>query len=375
VRSTLETRFHGDEAIEALAGTILHIGRITDQLQAEVMGIRMLPISNVFNKFPRMVRDLSRKANKQIDLVIRGEDTELDRSVIEIISDPLIHLLRNSVDHGIETSQERLAAGKPERGVIQLTARHEQGRIIVTVEDNGRGINLDAVKARAVEKGLISPAEAESIADDEAVELIFMSGLSTAKVVSDVSGRGVGMDIVRSNLERLNGTIGVETWPGQGTHFQIILPLTLAIVPTLLVRVGVATYAVPLVTINETLRVPLTDIQTINGRPVIVIRDHVLPVMRLSEVFDLPSNGNGHNRSGYEYVVIVRAGKSQLGLVVDALVGEQEVVVKSLSRVLGEVTGISSAAILGDGQVALIIDVQGLFRLAASHPAHTQRIR
>jgi two-component system chemotaxis sensor kinase CheA len=362
VRSGLESRFHGDDQVDALAGTIMHIGRITDQLQAEVMGIRMLPISNVFNKFPRLVRDLGRMAGKQVDLVIRGEDTELDRSVIEVISDPLIHLLRNAVDHGLEKPQERLATGKPERGVILLTARHEQGRIIVTVEDNGRGINLDAVRAKAVEKGQITRAEADAMSNEDARDLIFTSGLSTARVVSDVSGRGVGMDIVRSNIERLNGSVLVETWPGRGTQFQIVLPLTLAIVPTLLVRVGKGTFAIPLVTVIETLRVSLSDIQTVNGRPVVLYREHILPVASLSHIFQFKPNGRASRQS--EYVVIVRSGKSQMGLIVDALVGEQEVVVKSLSTMIGEANGISSAAILGDGQVALIIDVQGLFKLA-----------
>ena len=361
VRSNFDTRFHGDSQVDALSETITHIGRITDQLQSEVMSIRMLPVANVFNKFPRLVRDLARKANKQVDLVIRGEDTELDRSVIEEISDPLIHLLRNAVDHGLELPAERLAAGKLERGSILVTARYEQGRIIVTVEDDGRGLDLERVKAKAVDKGLIGEKEASGLSEEEVIDLIFVSGLSTAKKVSDVSGRGVGMDIVRNNIERLNGNILVETWPGRGTRFQIVLPLTLAIVPTLLVRVGKGTYAIPLVTVIETLRVARPEIATINGRPVILLRDRVLPVIRLSAVFDLQETTNDQRNV---YVVVVRSGKSQMGLIVDALVGEQEVVVKSLSAIVGEVTGVSSAAILGDGQVALILDVQGLFKLA-----------
>lgn len=366
IRSGMETRFRGDSQVDTLSETISHVGRITDQLQAEVMSIRMLPISNVFNKFPRMVRDLSRKADKQIDLVIRGEDTELDRSVIEEISDPLIHLLRNSVDHGIETPNERRALEKPERGTILLTARYEQGRIILTVEDDGRGINLERVRTKAVEKGLISDKEAAALSDEEAIDLIFAPGLSTARVVTDVSGRGVGMDIVRNNIERLNGSIVVETWPGKGSLFQIVLPLTLAIVPTLLVRVGKGTYAIPLVTVTETLRVANNEIQTVNSRPVILLRDHVLPVTRLANVFEITAEGID---SRYKYVVVVRSGKSQMGLIVDTLIGEQEVVVKSLSTVVGEVTGISSAAILGDGQVALIVDVPGLFKLATHNLA------
>jgi two-component system chemotaxis sensor kinase CheA len=285
--------------------------------------------------------------------------------VIEEISDPLIHLLRNSVDHGVEPPDERLAAGKPERGIILLTARHEQGRIIITVEDNGRGIDVERVKSKAIEKNIMSKAEAEILSDQEAIDLIFLSGLSTAKTISDVSGRGVGMDIVRNNIERLNGSIIVETWPGKGTQFQLVLPLTLAIVPTLLVLVGNSTYAIPLVTVTETLRIKPDNIQTVNNRPVILLRDHVLPVIKLEEVFNIHSGTNGGSEGLTSYVVVVRSGKTQVGLIVDKLIGEQEVVVKSLSSVIGDINGISSAAILGDGQVTLIIDVQSLFKLVS----------
>ena len=367
LRTELESQFRGSSQIDAFSETVTHVGRITDMLQAEVMGIRMLPISNVFNKFPRLVRDLAHKAGKQIDLVIRGEDTELDRSVIEVISDPLIHLIRNAVDHGIESPKERLSAGKPERGIILLTARHEQGRILITVEDNGSGIDIQRVKAKSVEKGVLTKSEADALSEEEAIELIFVSGLSTAQTISDVSGRGVGMDIVRNNIEHLNGNILIETWPGKGSQFTIILPLTLAIVPTLLVRVSKVTYAVPLVTVSETLRIKRTDIQTINGKYVCLLRDHVLPVIKLTEIFQTHISPNGYRETQYDYVVVVRSGKSQMGLIVDDLIGEQEVVVKSLSNVVGEITGISSAAILGDGQVALIIEVQGLFKLVTSY--------
>lgn len=365
LRSELDSRFRGDNRIDVLGETITHVGRITDQLQAEVMGIRMLPISNVFNKFPRLVRDLARKANKQIDLVMRGEDTELDRSVIEEISDPLIHLLRNSVDHGLETPTDRLNTGKLERGTILLTARHEQGRIIITVEDDGRGIDIQRLKNKAIDKGWMGEKEANALSDEEAIDLIFISGLSTAKTISDISGRGVGMDIVRNNIERLNGSVHVETWPGKGSRFSIVLPLTLAIMPTLLVRVCGDTYAIPLVMVTETLLIPQSDIHTINSRPVIRLRNHVLPVTRLTDVFEMQRNINDNKQ---DYVVVVRSGKTQLGLIVDTLVGEQEVVVKSLSSIVGDVLGISGAAILGDGSVALIVDVQGLLKLAASVP-------
>lgn len=362
LRRDLETQYRGSPQVEALSETIIHVGRITDMLQSEVMSIRMLPISNVFNKFPRLVRDLARKAEKQIDLVMRGEDTELDRSVIEEISDPLIHLIRNAVDHGIESPAERIAKGKPERGIIMLTARHEQGRIYITVEDNGRGIDIERVKAKAVEKGQITQAEADAMTEEEAIDLIFLSGLSTAKVISDVSGRGVGMDIVRANIERLNGSVQVETWPGKGTQFTIILPLTLAIVPTLLVKVTNQTYAIPLVTVSETLRIKPNEIQTINAKPVITLREHVLPITRLADVFEIDNHAQ-KQKDDYDYIVVVRSGKTQFGIMVDELIGEEEVVVKSLSPVLGDVLGVSSAAILGDGQVALIVDIQGISKL------------
>ncbi len=372
LRSDFENKYRGDDQIDVLTETITHVGRITDQLQAEVMGIRMLPIANVFNKFPRLVRDLARKAEKQVELIIQGKETELDRSVIEEINDPLIHLLRNAVDHGIEKPEERIASGKPPSGIIRLNAYHEQGRIIITVEDDGRGIDPNKVRASAVKKGLLSESEASSLSDEEAIDLIFRPGFSTASEITDISGRGVGLDIVRTNIERLNGNVTIETKPGRGTQFQIILPLTLAIVPTLLVRVNNSIFAIPLVTVSETLRIKKTDIQTINARPVILLRDHVLPVSRLGDLFNLAQSSNGRGTSGQDYVVVVRAGKSQLGLIVDSLIGEQEVVVKSLSQIIGDVPGISSAAILGDGQVTLILDVLGLFKMAVQNHQHSQ---
>lgn len=360
IRSTLEASIRNSEQVDVLSDTITHVGRITDQLQMEVMGIRMLPVSNTFSKFPRMVRDLSAKLNKKIDLVIEGENTELDRSVIEEINDPLIHLIRNSVDHGIEIAEDRVKTGKPERAVIKLTARHEQGRIILTVEDDGRGIDPEKVRASAVSKGMLSEADAASLSDDEAINLIFNSGFSTAKVVNDVSGRGVGLDIVRNNIQRLNGTVMVETEKGKGTRFLVTLPLTLAIVPTLLVRVAHNTLAIPLVTVVETLRISTKEIQTVNSRPVIRLRDKVLPLLEMSETFGFKSSKKD---LGYRYVVVVGLGKQLMGLAVDRLLGQEEVVVKSLGSIIGEVMGIASAAILGDGSVILIVDVQDLFQI------------
>jgi len=363
-RNNLDTRFRGDEQISSLVDTVTHIGRITDQLQEEVMRIRMLPISNVFSKFPRMVRDLSQKSGKDIDLIVRGEDTELDRSVIEEINDPLIHLIRNCVDHGIEKPGERIAAGKPPRGTIKLTAHHEQGRIVITVEDDGQGIDTGKLRKAAVQKGFMTESEAQALPEEKAINLIFQSGLSTARVVSDISGRGVGMDIVRNNLERINGSIQVETALGKGTQFQIILPLTLAIVPTLLVRVIENTFAIPLAAVTETRRTSQKEIQTVRGRPVIMLRDRVLTLLSLAEIYGLPVR---QEAEAFQFVVVVNSGKQQIGLMVDSLVGEEEVVVKSMGALIGDVPGVSSAAILGDGQVALIVDVPGLFKLSGIH--------
>ena len=366
IRNQFQAAFQGHEHVTALADTITHLSRITDQLQEEVMRIRMVPISSVFSKFPRMVRDLARKANKDVDLIIQGEDTELDRSVIDEINDPLIHLVRNAIDHGIEPPEERVAVGKPSRGRVILTARHEQGRIVLTVEDDGRGIDVERLKAAAVQKGLLRETEAAAMPREKAIELIFASGLSTAKQVTEISGRGVGMDIVRNNIERINGSILVETTPGQGTRFQIILPLTLAIVPTLLVRVEDTVFALPLTAVTEVLRIAPQEIHSVGQRPVFVLRDRVLPLLRLRQVFDFAP---APMINAHEHVVVVRANQRSAGLVIDELIGEEEVVVKSLGGLIGEVPGIASAAILGDGRVSLIVDVAGLLNLVEAEMA------
>lgn len=364
IHSAFENEFRGNENTNMLAEAVVHVGRITDQLQEEVMHIRMLPVANVFKKFPRMVRDMAQKTGKEIDLVIRGQETELDRSVIEEINDPLIHLIRNSVDHGVETPEKRKAIGKEPRGTIILSARHDQGRIVITVEDDGGGINIEKIKAASVKKGTISQAEADGMSDEKAIDLIFESGLSTAEKISDISGRGVGMDIVRSNIERLNGTILVDSIQGKGSQFQIILPLTLAIVPTLLVKVEGSIFAIPLVTVVETQKLTEQEFQTVNGKAVVVLREKIIPLIKLAEVFDLVDEKNA---AKYSYIVVVKTSKQEVGIVVEHLVGEEEVVVKSFGQIIGELPGISSAAILGDGQIALIVDVQGLIKLSALH--------
>jgi two-component system chemotaxis sensor kinase CheA len=359
----------GSDWMEHLAQVSVHLGRITDQLQEEVMRIRMLPIENVFNKYPRPVRDLARRVSKEVELVIRGADTELDRTVVEEISDPLLHLLRNAVDHGLETPAERVAAGKAPHGTLLLAARHQEGRIVVTVEDDGRGIDVESLKAGAVRKGVITAAEAAALPREEALHLIYQPGLSTARSVTDISGRGVGMDIVRANLERLNGTITVETWPGRGTRFEIGLPLTLAIVSALLVRVGreagapPVTFAIPLNSVTEAARVAGRDVHWVNQRPVVRHRAQVLPLMHLSDLFRPEAAWKPAVSADYALVAL-RWGKLQLGVVVDALLGEQDVVVKPLGPLAGEGSGVAGTVILGDGQVALVADVPGLFKLA-----------
>jgi two-component system chemotaxis sensor kinase CheA len=356
-----ETSLNGHS--EQLFETITHLGRITDQLQEEVMSIRMLPLESVFSKFPRMVYDMSKKVGKLVEVIIHGEETEMDRSMIDEIYDPLIHLIRNSVDHGIESPQERLTANKPERGTLTLTARHEQGRIILTVEDDGRGIDREKLRHNAAKKGLISPEEAASLTDEQAIDLIFWAGFSTAEKVTEISGRGVGLDIVKTNIQRVNGSIRLETRPGRGTKFEIALPLTLAIVPSLLVRVRQSTFAIPMVMVSETVRLESSEIKTIRQSPVILLRGSVLPLVYLSDVFNFPQSSTERR---HLFVVVIQSGKDRFGLIVDSLIGEEEVVVKPLGAFVGDVPGISSATILGNGQVALIVDVFNLFKLVGS---------
>lgn len=355
---------YGDERILSdLQQTALHIGRITDELQEQVMKSRMLPIETVFNRLPRVVRDVAAKQGKQIDFVLEGKDTELDRSVIEEIGDPLLHLIRNGVDHGIEPPEERLAAGKPAAGRLKLSAQHADSFIVISLEDDGKGVNVDAVKRKAVDRGVISQEQADRMSDQEAVQLIFAPGLSTAEKLSDVSGRGVGMDVVRANVEKINGSVEVETHPGRGTTFTIRLPLTLAIVQALLVRVAEGIFALPIHSVTETLRIAPEQVHQVNQRQAIVLRDQVLPLVKLQQVFAL-ENGAAAAHDDGSLVVAVHTNTRQVGLIVDGLVGEQEIVIKPLGQLVGDVAGVSGAAILGDGSVALIVDVAALLSRA-----------
>jgi len=352
-----------DPALDALEETVSHITRITSDLQDQIMKARMLPIETVFNRFPRVVRDLAQKLGKSVELELLGGETELDRSVIEVIGDPLLHILRNSVDHGLELPSEREAAGKPAQGKVRVSARHEENHIVIEIMDDGRGIHAERVKAKALAQGLVSPEAAERLTEKEILQFIFASGLSTASELSEISGRGVGMDIVRSNIQRLGGLIDLETSLGQWTKFTLRLPLTLAIIRGLLVDVSGVVYVLPLSSVVETFMVSTSKIQTVNRREVIVVRGLTTPILRLGSVF---GSAVASAESSSLYVVIVGLAEKRVGLVVDRLIGEQEVVIKSLSTFCGDVAGVSGATILGDGHVALIADVSGLIESEAA---------
>lgn len=340
-------------AIEALNETVGHIGRISTDLQDQIMKTRMLPIEVVFNRLPRVVRDLANKLDKDIDLVLVGGSTELDRSVIEVIGDPILHLIRNSLDHGLELPDDRETAGKPRKGTVTVKASHQENHIVIEIHDDGRGIDPNRLKAKAVETGRLAPDEAERMSDREALNLIFGSGFSTAKEVSEVSGRGVGMDIVRSNLQKLGGTIDLDSTVGEGSCFTMRLPLTLAIIRGLLVRENGNVFVLPLSSVVETLFYKEDEVQSINQKEVILLRGMTTPLVRLPRLFEPSAEATPDPG----YVVIVGLAETRLGLVVQDLVGEQEVVIKSLSGFVGDLKGISGATILGDGRVALIVDV------------------
>lgn len=349
-----------DPNIDVLAETVGHIARITSDLQDQIMKARMMPIETVFNRFPRVIRDLAQKLGKDIRLDMTGGDTELDRSVIEVIGDPLLHILRNSADHGLETPEERERAGKPVQGVISLSAKHQENNIVIEIRDDGRGIDVERIRAKAVERGLISKDAADKLSDKDVLQFIFASGFSTAQQVSEVSGRGVGMDIVRSNLQKLGGIIEMDTKLGNGTIFTLKLPLTLAIIRGLLVKEREVVYVLPLASVVETLLVQGSTIESVNQQEVIVIRGMTTPLYHLSRIFDKETAKTSNNREGEHYVVIVGVAEKRIGLVVEELIGEQEVVIKSLSRHCGDSPGITGATILGDGNVALIMDVNRL---------------
>ncbi|MBS4024785.1 MAG: chemotaxis protein CheA [Clostridia bacterium] len=340
-----------------LTETIEHIDLITSDLQAVVMKVRMVPLEQVFNRFPRMIRDLARDLNKKVNLVIKGEDTELDRTVIDEIGDPLVHLLRNSIDHGIESPEIRVNKGKSEEATLRLEAWYEGNNVVIEVEDDGQGIDVAVIKNKAIEKGVITKAEVEQMDELGIINLIFRSGFTTANKITDVSGRGVGLDAVRTKIDSLNGFVGVETLPGRGSKFTIKLPLTLAIIQALLVQVGLETYAIPLSSIDETTHLNRENIKQIQGQEVMLLRGNVLPLIRLDKFLGAPDSNK--NSDDY-YVVVVRKGNRQAGLIVDSLIGQQDIVIKTLGKLLNGIPGFSGATILGNGHVALILDIGSL---------------
>ncbi|HTU71495.1 MAG TPA: chemotaxis protein CheA [Candidatus Baltobacteraceae bacterium] len=337
-----------------LADSAALLARTTNEIQESIMKVRMVPIGQVFDRFPRLVRDVAKARGKEVALVISGAETDLDKTIVDEVGEPLMHLLRNNVDHGIEPPDEREKLGKPRVGTITLNAYHEGNQIIIEVSDDGGGINLEKVRARGIKQGLISADD--RLSDREIIELIFTPGFSTAEVVSDVSGRGVGMDVVKRNISRLKGIFDVDTAPGQGTRFTIKLPLTLAIIQALLVRVVDELYAIPLDSVIESQRVEMSDVRTVHGNEVITLRGQVVPLVRIAEFFEL----GGERDPDKVMIVIVGLQGRQVGLVVDSFEGEQEIVIKPLSDVVGRIAGISGATILGNGSISLIIDVHSL---------------
>ncbi len=334
-----------------------NLGRITGELQEGVMKIRMVPISQIFSRFPRLVRDLSRDLNKKIQLVIEGEDTELDKSVVEDLLDPIMHCVRNAIDHGIESPADRAALGKPEEGTVLLKASNEGNMIVIEIGDDGHGIDVEAVKKKAVSRGLIHPGK--NLTDVEAFQLIFEPGFSTAAKVTNLSGRGVGLDVVRTHIEKLNGTVTISSQRNVGSRFVIRLPLTLAIIQGLLVRVGEEVYSIPITSVIESHRVKAEEISYIDNYEVFNVRDEVISVLRLNRLFGIKSTDSAE----YSYIVIVGTAEKKIGLMVDSLIGEEDVVIKPLRDQFTNSPGIAGASILGDGSVSLIIDVSQLLDL------------
>ena len=342
------------EAVEKLVEAVTSLDRTVSDLQVAVMKLRMQPIKKIFSKFPRLVRDLARKLNKKVQLIIEGEDTELDRSILDKLEDPLIHLVRNALDHGIEPPEERIARGKPEVGTIRLFAYHEGDHIVVGIQDDGRGIDPEKVKRKAIEKGLITPEQAAQMSDKEAYELIFLPGFSTADKVSDVSGRGVGMDVVASTIHSLRGSIEIDSELGKGTTILLKLPLTVAIIRTLMLGCNGQVYAVPLHSVVEIVRYQEDQVKDVGSFRSFMLRDEVLPLFSLNELLEVPDNNEK------AFVVIVKVGEKLIAVSIEKLFGEEEIVIKSLGELLSDIPGIAGATIAGDGRVVLILDLNSL---------------
>ncbi|MBD3796553.1 MAG: response regulator [Campylobacterales bacterium] len=363
INDDVEERYEGEEFLEELNQVVSIVSLVTTDLQIAVMKTRMLPVGKVFNKFPRMIRDLSRELNKKIELVISGEETELDKSIVEEIGDPLVHIIRNSCDHGVEAPADRKAKGKDETGTIALKAYNEGNQIVIQIDDDGKGLDPEMLKNKSLEKGIITEKEAEMMSDKEAYGLIFKPGFSTAAQVTNLSGRGVGMDVVKTNIEKLNGIIDIDSEVGKGTSMKLKIPLTLAIIQALLVGVQEEHYAIPLASVLETVRISTDEIYTVEGKSVMRLRNDVLSLVHIGDIFEVERILDA---SEHAYVVVLGIGTSKMGLIVDTLVGQEEIVIKSLGEYLKGIDGIAGATIRGDGGVTLIVDVVALMEMAKS---------
>jgi two-component system chemotaxis sensor kinase CheA len=346
-------RTNNDTFADEFGKLVKRISFITSELQMQVLKMRLVPVGTVFRKFPRIVRNLARDLGKQVELKIFGEETELDRSVVDEIGDPLIHLVRNALDHALESAEDRLAAGKPRVGCITLSARHEGNNIIISIKDDGRGLDPEKISAKALEKGVVTAEQLALMSQKEIFDLIFLPGFSTKEKVSDLSGRGVGMDVVKTNVRKLNGIIDIKSEMGKGSEIILRLPLTLAIIQSLMVEIEGETYSIPLSAVIETLRVRQDEFCSVGGREVLRLRKSALPLMRLQQRFAI--SGAEIDRE-FLYIVVVGIAEKRLGLVVTRLLGQQEVAIKSLGNYLADVPGIAGSTILGDGKVALIVD-------------------
>ncbi|MFD0680131.1 MULTISPECIES: chemotaxis protein CheW [unclassified Paenibacillus] len=343
-----------------LTETVEHMTRVSSDLQGIVLKLRMVPIDTVFNRFPRMIRDVAKTLDKKVDLIITGADTELDRTVVDEIGDPLVHLLRNAVDHGVEPTVDRIAAGKSETSTINLRAYHSGNHVFIEIEDDGRGINRDNVLRTAIKKGVVTQDQATRLSDEEVYLLLFASGFSTADKISDLSGRGVGLDVVKTKIESLGGKVQVTSKLGKGSKFSVQLPLTLSIISAMLIRMGSEKYAIPLSSIVETAAIKQEQIRVVHGNLMVDYRNSVIPLVPLAKLFDVP--GAADEFTGETQIVVIRKGERLAALVVDEFIGQQEIVLKTLGKYFTKLFAVSGATILGDGQVALIIDTNALIK-------------
>jgi len=348
------TEIAREHQIKELDETLNMIGRSVSDLQAMMMDIRMIPLSHIFNRFPRTVRDIANREGKEVEFIVEGGDTELDRSVMDGLNDPLLHLIRNAIDHGIERPEVREAAGKPRKGTLLLSARRDRDNVIITVEDDGQGIDVERVRKKAVEKGLVTLDEARTLSRDEIIDFLFQPGFSTAEKITDISGRGVGLDVVRTTLESLHGKIKVESREGGGTTFELLLPPTMAIVNVMMVRINGRRCAIPIHNVAEVAGLVPEDIHTIGGRETILLRDEVMPLDRLDDMFG--------RSPATEILVVLQDQNRKRTVAVDEIEGQQEVVIKPLSKVVGTVRGISGVTIPGDGEVVPVLDVTSIIR-------------